>query len=205
MLVLVVRLGRFFGICWGTSFSLTNLTGGLDESDPFCHQAACGDCLVSLVMPHEGRFCWRCWGGGVACNGRMEKMSFFNITAPIKAYILLDTVDGSELLHQLRLVVVSHYLQGFIHPWCRISSNSMCCEQQALLIWPKKMASIGSSTSHHALVGNDNDSTPLKVNAWDHIQVKREIMFKPALFGFNILIFQGENNYDHLNIWNCKG
>lgn len=105
----------------------------------------------------------------------------------------------------LRLVVFSHYLHGFIHPWCRISSNSMCCEQQALLILPKKMASIGSSTSHHALVGNDNDSTPLKVNGWDQTQVKREIMFKPAFFGFNILIFQGEHNYDHLKIWNCKG
>lgn len=105
MLVLVVRLGRFFGICWGTSFSLTNLTAGLDESDPFCHQAACGDCLVSLVMPHEGRFCWRCWGGGVVgwWGGRhamaeWRRWVFFYIT-PIKAYILLDTVDASELLH----------------------------------------------------------------------------------------------------------
>lgn len=26
-----------------------------------------------------------------------------------------------EILHQLRLVVLSHYLQGYIHPkWCRI-------------------------------------------------------------------------------------
>ncbi len=33
------------------------------------------------------------------------------------------TVDGSEILHQLRLVVYPIIYQGFLHPrWCRISS-----------------------------------------------------------------------------------
>ena len=66
----------FFRHLLGTSFSLTNLTAGLDESDPFCHQAACGDCLVSLVMPHEGRVLGR-WGGWFACNWQNGKDEFF--------------------------------------------------------------------------------------------------------------------------------
>ena len=35
----------------------------------------------------------------------------------------VDTVDGRNLANQLRLVVFSHCLQGFIHSrWCRVSS-----------------------------------------------------------------------------------
>ena len=37
--------------------------------------------------------------------------------------ITIQNVDGSEILHQLRLVVLFRYLQGYIHlRWCRISS-----------------------------------------------------------------------------------
>ena len=51
----------------------------------------------------------------------MRGINFFEISVNgIWVSKALATVDGSEILHHLRLVGFSHHLKGFLHPkWCR--------------------------------------------------------------------------------------
>ena len=57
------------------------------------------------------------------------------------------TVDGNNPANQLRLVSLSHYLQGFIHPgWCMICSINSMMHLKSL--YHDKTGWISNPTSH---------------------------------------------------------
>ena len=62
-----------------------------------------------------------------------------------------------EILHQLRLVVYPHYLQGFIRPrWCRISSIN------CMLVYPQRINFVRINMP--LLVGST--SLPFRTGGW---------------------------------------